>query len=366
MPKYSLEQDGVVKAKNQIEEFYQKGDFDEAVKLIKEFIDKYSNQKEKYVDEFCSVYHIRAKIFFYIQDISEMKKALLDLYHTDPSYQIYSGEKEFMDIANEIKSAVELEIKQNEEKVKNENIPRKFPVTLEIDDISNDVFICVDELNLDDARFFNQKKMELELEPGKHRFYYISKKEKKYIIKEYEITEKSYYHFQPDFSKGQNLEESLQSSKEKGVIEKPGSYKIKKKKFPFMLIIAGLTVGGVVALLIKQQSKKSIDLSPYFITDTPEISMKEGETAKFQVKLSQPPLSDINVIVTRQSGGDEDIWVKSGQFLLFNPFNWDSFQEVTIKAEKDTDAVDDNATIRISANGFQNKDIQVYVEDTDE
>ncbi len=369
-PAYSLEQDSVVKAKNQIEKLYQEGDLDEVVKLIDEFIDKYSNQKEKYVSEFCSVYHIRAKIFFYIQDIEEMKKALLNLYHTDPSYQIYSGEKEFMDIANKIKKAVEFEIKQseinqNKGKVKNENIPRKFPVTLEIlveDDISNDVSLRVDDLGSEDVIPFKQKKAVLELEPGRYRFYFILGKKEKYLIEEREIKGESYYQFPLDFSSGKDLKTFFTSSGEGKMIPKPAINK--KKRFPVMLVVAGVTVGVAIALFIKQKVKKSSDLSPYFITDTPEVSMKEGETATLQVKLSQLPSSNINVTVRKQKG-DRDISIQSGQSLVFTPFDWDNYQGVSIKAEKDWDDEDDDAIIRISADGTRNKDIPVYVEDKD-
>lgn len=101
-----------------------------------------------------------------------------------------------------------------------------------------------------------------------------------------------------------------------------------------------------------------------FVTDTESVTVPEGRTNSFNVKLSSQPLSDIQATVTRVSG-DSDITVKSGQNLTFTSSNWETFQTVTLRAANDSDTVNDQATIRISAPGVPYKDITAIEDDDD-
>jgi hypothetical protein len=93
-----------------------------------------------------------------------------------------------------------------------------------------------------------------------------------------------------------------------------------------------------------------------FDTDTDEVSIPEGGTAAFKVKLSAQPSSDVTVTISWVSG-DSDIAVQSGSTLTFTAANWDAYQTVTLEASEDSDTVDGDATIRISASGIPDKDI---------
>ncbi|MFU8893939.1 MAG: InlB B-repeat-containing protein [Luteolibacter sp.] len=80
------------------------------------------------------------------------------------------------------------------------------------------------------------------------------------------------------------------------------------------------------------------------VTDKATVTVPEGATASFQVRLSNPPENTVTVTVTRSSG-DADITVQSGGLLTFTTGNWSSYQTVTLAAAVDDDTEDGTATI---------------------
>ncbi|HUU37131.1 MAG TPA: hypothetical protein VMW46_02875, partial [Candidatus Desulfaltia sp.] len=101
-----------------------------------------------------------------------------------------------------------------------------------------------------------------------------------------------------------------------------------------------------------------------FVTSVDTVSVPEGNTATFQVRLSAQPSATVNVTVSRASG-DTDITVQSGAALTFTTANWNTDQPVTLAAAEDADTLNDTATIRISATGVPNKDITATELDDD-
>ncbi len=99
-------------------------------------------------------------------------------------------------------------------------------------------------------------------------------------------------------------------------------------------------------------------------TDQSTLSVPEGGTATFGVKLKQPPSSNLTVSVSRYSG-DGDISVQSGSSLTFNSTNYNDYQYVTLAAAHDPDALDDTAVIRCSASGWESADVDVTATDDD-
>ena len=93
------------------------------------------------------------------------------------------------------------------------------------------------------------------------------------------------------------------------------------------------------------------------ITVTPEtVTVPEGGTATFQVRLNAQPASLVTVTVRRVSG-DADIRVESGSSLTFTALDWDAYQTVTLRALKDEDTTIASASIRLSASGVPDKDV---------
>lgn len=145
-----------------------------------------------------------------------------------------------------------------------------------------------------------------------------------------------------------------------GTIIKEG--KKKKKKFPWLIVVgAGVLVVFLISVLKKNKSKST--QTPAIVPSTNNLTVPEGGTASFGVKLSQKPSSSITVTVSRVNG-DSDITVQSGESLIFTPSNWNHNQTVSIKTLADIDTENGEATIRLSAVGMVNKDITVIEQDT--
>ena len=101
-----------------------------------------------------------------------------------------------------------------------------------------------------------------------------------------------------------------------------------------------------------------------FLTDTNTVTVPEGDTATFQVKLNAEPSSAVNASVSHVSG-DSDITVQSGGSLTFTSSNWNTYQTVTLAASEDAGTTNGTATIRVSASGIPDKDIAATEVDND-
>ena len=99
------------------------------------------------------------------------------------------------------------------------------------------------------------------------------------------------------------------------------------------------------------------------LTSANTVTVPEGSTASFQVKLNTAPVNSTTVSVSRVSG-DTDITVQSGTTsLVFNASTWSTYQTVTLSAAADADTVNSSAVIRCSATGVTNKDVTATEQD---
>ena len=110
-------------------------------------------------------------------------------------------------------------------------------------------------------------------------------------------------------------------------------------------------------------------LAQTFVTDAEAdaVTVPEGGTVTFQVKLSAQPSSKVDVTVS-WTDGDDDITVLSGSSLTFASKKWNKYQTVTLAAAEDVDTAHDQATIRISddASVLSDKDVTATEQDNDE
>ena len=92
---------------------------------------------------------------------------------------------------------------------------------------------------------------------------------------------------------------------------------------------------------------KALTLSPTAVTVT------EGGTASYKVRLTTQPTSDVTVTVARKTTGnqDEDLSVKTGSSLTFTRTTWNTYQTVTLQAAQDQDGEDGTAVFTHSAAG---------------
>lgn len=101
-----------------------------------------------------------------------------------------------------------------------------------------------------------------------------------------------------------------------------------------------------------------------FVISKNSMSIPEGSTAKFEVKLSSKPTETIIANVSNVSG-DSDIIVQSGSNYHFTSGNWNTFQPVTLLAYEDEDENNGAATIRIYSPKLNKRWVSVKEIDND-
>ena len=120
---------------------------------------------------------------------------------------------------------------------------------------------------------------------------------------------------------------------------------------PTSFTVNGVTCGG-------DQEEQALVVSPT------EVTVPEGGTATFSVRLQTQPSSDVDVTVAA-GAGDPDITVVSGESLTFTPSNWDTPQNVTLAAAQDGDIENGERTISVSAPGLPVVNVTAVEEDDD-
>jgi hypothetical protein len=100
------------------------------------------------------------------------------------------------------------------------------------------------------------------------------------------------------------------------------------------------------------------------VSATNVVTVVEGRSATFQVKLSARPAGSVEVAASRISG-DADITLGGGATLTFTPADWNSYKSVTLNAAEDPDLFSGTATIRFSAPGLVDTDVTAAESDND-
>jgi glucose/arabinose dehydrogenase len=101
---------------------------------------------------------------------------------------------------------------------------------------------------------------------------------------------------------------------------------------------------------------------PQLVISTASLSVNEGSSNTFTVRLASP--ANLTVSVAR-TAGDTDVTVSGGATLNFTTVNFATPQTVTIAAAEDGDNTNDNATITVSASGQTSRNVAVSVTDND-
>lgn len=117
-----------------------------------------------------------------------------------------------------------------------------------------------------------------------------------------------------------------------------------------------ISVAGQTLTISQQGTDVELVLSSASVT------VPEGNTATFSIKLSAQIDQAIAVSVVHQSG-DSDISVQSGATLEFTSSNWSIYQTVTLAAAEDADNVNGTASILVSADGMTPKTVTATEEE---
>lgn len=108
----------------------------------------------------------------------------------------------------------------------------------------------------------------------------------------------------------------------------------------------------------------SDDDTQSFILSSSALSVTEGKSVTFTVRLANAPASTVTATVMRTSG-DSDISITSGSSLVFTSSNYAIPQTVSILAGGDSDSMNDTAIVSVSASGIPSRTVSVSVVDDD-
>ncbi len=95
-----------------------------------------------------------------------------------------------------------------------------------------------------------------------------------------------------------------------------------------------------------------------------DVSVPEGSTSTFDLRLNRAPDTDQTVNIARASG-DADISLGSSASLTFSPANWDQWQTVTLQAAEDADTDDGTAIFECAGTGVDTVTVNATEADND-
>jgi len=133
---------------------------------------------------------------------------------------------------------------------------------------------------------------------------------------------------------------------------------------------SGALTGSINPTTLVMDADKSVTAS--FVAnvvavevDATLVSVPEGGTAGFQVRLSAQPTATVTVNVSR-TAGDADLSVSAGAVLTFTTLNWQTWQGVTLAAAEDGDVVNGSATMTCNGGACGSPTVQAVEADNDE
>ena len=100
--------------------------------------------------------------------------------------------------------------------------------------------------------------------------------------------------------------------------------------------------------LADQAGHKVDGLVPSVDVSSGTLTVTEGATATYAVKLGKAPSANVTVAIARNTSGDTDLSVNPAS-LTFTPSNWDTEQTVTVSAAEDTDNTNGSASFTHTA-----------------
>jgi len=120
----------------------------------------------------------------------------------------------------------------------------------------------------------------------------------------------------------------------------------------------GIASGSVAATEADNDTAQSIVVSPT------AVSVPEGGTATFGVRLSAAPSANVTVTCAVATTGDTDITVSNGT-KTFTTANWNTAQNVTVAAAEDADTTNGTRTISCTSSGLATVSVAATEADND-
>src|SRR5262245_11228584 len=104
---------------------------------------------------------------------------------------------------------------------------------------------------------------------------------------------------------------------------------------------------------------------PVIQTSVTTLSVNEGGSAQYGVKLSAAPPGGAATVNVARLSGDTDLSVTGGATLTFTSANFGTFQNVTVSAAEDADSANGTAVFRASGTGLTSADVTINEVDND-
>ncbi len=104
------------------------------------------------------------------------------------------------------------------------------------------------------------------------------------------------------------------------------------------------------------------DTSQDLVLSTTTLTMNEGASGTFAVQLLSQPTTPVTVTIAR-TAGSTDIST-TATTLSFTSLSWNTPQTITVNAASDTDAINDTATISLTATGLTTRTVAITATDT--
>ncbi|MDH2429014.1 glycoside hydrolase family 6 protein [Sphaerisporangium sp. TRM90804] len=115
--------------------------------------------------------------------------------------------------------------------------------------------------------------------------------------------------------------------------------------------VAASGLASVAVTATEADDDTSSGTQSLVVTPT-SVSVPEGSTATYSVRLSRQPTASVSVASAAASGGDADITVSAGSSLTFTTSNWNTAQTVRLAAAQDSDQTNGTRTINVSSSGL--------------
>jgi len=100
------------------------------------------------------------------------------------------------------------------------------------------------------------------------------------------------------------------------------------------------------------------------VVEPTSVTVPEGGTATYSVRLQSQPSGTVTVTSTAGSG-DSDLTISSGATLTFTSSNWQTPQTVTLAAAEDADTTNGSRTFTVSASGLPSVTVTATEQDND-
>ncbi|GHJ44468.1 cellulose 1,4-beta-cellobiosidase [Catellatospora sp. TT07R-123] len=129
---------------------------------------------------------------------------------------------------------------------------------------------------------------------------------------------------------------------------------------PFTVAATGLTSVTVNAT----EADNDTTTTQSLVVSPTSVSVPEGSTAAFGVRLAVQPAGNVTV-TTAAGSGDTNLTVSSGASLTFTTSNWNTVQNVTLAAAEDADTTNGTRPFTVASSGLTSVTVNATEADND-